>query len=262
MTVEFALGALFAVVAWWVATGVILYLDGLPTRTYGTSMAGATLVVAAGIAGVASCSDRQTVASAYCAFASTIAIWGWVELSFLTGFITGPRRTACARGCAGLAHARHATEAVLYHELVILGFAALLALMTHGRPNTVALETFLVLWVMRLSAKFNLFLGVRNLGEAFLPEHLAYLGSFLRRRSMNPLFPVSMLAGAAGAAVIAHRAVLAGATPFTVTSAGLLSALLALAVLEHGFMMLPLSLDALWGWGFRSRTESAARPRI
>jgi putative photosynthetic complex assembly protein 2 len=90
MTVEFALGALFAVVAWWVATGVILYLDGLPTRTYGTSMAGATLVVAAGIAGVASCSDRQTVASAYCAFASTIAIWGWVELSFLTGFITGP----------------------------------------------------------------------------------------------------------------------------------------------------------------------------
>ena len=262
MTVQVLLGVLVAAVAWWVATGVILYLDGLPRRTYGASLAGATFVAAAAIAGVAACVGRQTPASAYCAFACAIAIWGWVELSFLTGFITGPRRTACARGCSGLAHARHATEAVLYHEFVILGFAMLLAVMTHNRPNTVAFDTFVVLWVMRLSAKFNLFLGVRNLGEAFLPEHLAYLGSFLRRRSMNPLFPVSMLAGAAGAAVIAHRAFVPGATPFAVTAASLLSALLALAVVEHGFMMLPLSLEALWGWGFRSRTVPAGRTRI
>lgn len=259
---QFALGALFATVLWWMATGIILYLDGLPARTHAASLAGATLLAALALAGVAACLDRQTVAGAYCAFACAIALWGWIELSFLTGFITGPRRTACARGCGGVAHAWHATEAVLYHELLILAVGVVLALVTRDRANPVALQTFAVLWVMRLSAKFNLFLGVRNLGEAFLPEHLAYLTSFLRRRSMNALFPVSMIAGAAGAALIGRAGLNAGATPCETTSAGLLSALLALAVVEHGFMMLPLSLDALWSWGFRSRSVPAVRPRV
>ena len=33
---------------------------------------------------------------------------------------------------------------------------------------------------MRQSAKLNLFLGVRNLGVEFLPQHLRYLQSFFR----------------------------------------------------------------------------------
>ena len=37
------------------------------------------------------------------------------------------------------------------------------------QPNQVATWTFALLWVMRLSAKFNLFLGVRNRGEEFGP---------------------------------------------------------------------------------------------
>ena len=45
---------------------------------------------------------------------------------------------------------------------------------------------------MRESAKLNLFLGVRNLSEEFLPAHLAYLQSYFRRRSMNMLFPFSV----------------------------------------------------------------------
>lgn len=262
MTVQFLLGVAFAAVAWWATTGLILYLDGLPVRTYGASMAGATLLAAAAIAGVVSCAGQQNVAAAYCAFACAIAIWGWVELSFLTGFVTGPRRTGCARGCAGLGHARHAAEAVLYHEFAIVGFAVLVALVTHGRPNGLALETFIVLWVMRLSAKFNLFLGVRNLGESFLPPHLAYLATFLRRRPMNPLFPVSIVAGATVACLIAERGLRAGSTPFESASAGLLSALLGLAVVEHAFMMLPFSLDALWGFSLRARPLPVPRTRI
>ena len=48
---------------------------------------------------------------------------------------------------------------------------------------------------MRLSAKFNLFLGVRNRGEEFLPPHLLYLASYFRRRKINALLPLSVLAG-------------------------------------------------------------------
>ncbi len=35
---------------------------------------------------------------------------------------------------------------------------------------------------MNLSARLNLFLGVRNLHAEFLPEHLRYLGSFFAGR--------------------------------------------------------------------------------
>lgn len=257
-----AAAALFATLTWWMATGIILYLDGLPARTYGRSLGLATVLMAAAFAGVMSSAMMPTVAGAFCAFSCAIVVWGWVELSFLTGFLTGPRRHACATGCKGLAHMRHATEAILYHELVILVLVGLLTLATWNKPNQVALGTFVILWLMRISAKLNLFLGVRNLGEALLPDHLAYLGSFLRRRSMNALFPWSMLVGSAVAIVLARRALVAGASPFDITASSLLAALVALAVVEHGFMMLPLPLDALWAWGMRSRDTSASRPRI
>jgi putative photosynthetic complex assembly protein 2 len=58
------------------------------------------------------------------------------------------------------------------------GGAWLIAAHHLGRqPNQVGTGTFAVLWVMRISAKLNLFLGVRNLSEELLPPHLAYLGA-------------------------------------------------------------------------------------
>ena len=45
-----------------------------------------------------------------------------------------------------------------------------------------------------------MFLGVPNLTEEFLPEHLHYLKSFLSRKPMNLLFPVSVTAGRRGLA--------------------------------------------------------------
>ncbi|MBS0395123.1 MAG: DUF3623 family protein, partial [Proteobacteria bacterium] len=173
----------------------------------------------------------------------------------------GPRRTPCESGCGGLVHARHALEAVLYHECAIAAGAGLVAFVTWGGPNQVGLLTFALLWLMRTSAKLNLFLGVRNLGEAFLPDHLAYLRTFLRRRRMNPLYPVSLVASTAGVVLLALRAA-AGASPFETTGSMLLAVLLALALLEHVFMMLPLSSEVLWAWGFRSRAAAPVPPTV
>lgn len=249
----------YAVLVWWVATGCILYLDGLPRRTFPASVAAATVALVAALFGVAASAREASVAAAFLAFSCAIVVWGWMELTFLTGFVTGPRRRACAPDCGGLRHAGHAIEAILYHECAIAaGAAAILAASWHA-PNQVAIGTFLVLWIMRSSAKLNLFLGVRNLGEAFLPEHLRYLQSFLRRRRMNALFPVSVALGATVVVLLVAQARTAGATPFQVTSAALLGALLALAVLEHGFMMLPLPTEQLWSWGFRSRAAAPGR---
>ena len=253
---------LYAVLLWWFATGAILYLDGLPRRTFRASLGIATVVLVGALYGLAMACDEATVRGAFVSFTCAVAVWGWMELSFLTGLVTGPRRAACAAGCDGLRHAGHAIEAILYHEFAILAGAAAIVAVTCRAPNQVGIGTFLVLWIMRSSAKLNLFLGVRNLGEAFLPEHLAYLQSFLRRRRMNPLFPVSVLLGATVVVVLAVQVAAPGATPFQVASGALIAALLALAVLEHGFMMLPLPTEALWSWGFRSRSASTTRPTV
>lgn len=253
---------LYAVLLWWLATGCILYLDGLPRRTFPLSLAGATLLLIAALYGLGSSATDVTVRAAFVAFTCAVGVWAWMELSFLTGLVTGPRTRACEAGCRGVRHAGHAIEAILYHEFAIVAGAAAIVAVTWRAPNQVGLATFLVLWIMRSSAKLNLFLGVRNLGEAFLPDHLVYLRSFLRRRRMNPLFPVSVLLGTTVVVVLATRVAAPGSTPFQVASGALVAALLALAVIEHGFMMLPLPTHVLWSWGFRSRATSSNRPTV
>jgi putative photosynthetic complex assembly protein 2 len=137
---------------------------------------------------------------------------------------------------------------VLHHELalIMLGVAVLAA--TWQQPNQTGWWTFLVLWVMRQSAKLNVFLGVRNLNEHFLPPHLDYLPSYFARRRMNALLPASVLASTLVAVPLWQGALATGASAFELSSLALPAALLSLAILEHLLLVLPLNADALWRW--------------
>jgi putative photosynthetic complex assembly protein 2 len=191
------------------------------------------------------------------AFVAALLVWGWQELAFLTGWITGPRREACATHCRGWRHFVHAVQAILWHELAIIGGGLLIAAIVWHGANPIALWTYAVLWVMRTSAKLNLFFGVRNLSEEFLPPHLAYLKSFFRRRRMNPLMPLSVGLPAVVVVLLAQRALAPLATEAQTTGLLLVAALLALAVVEHVLMVLPINATALWQWAMRT---GAARP--
>lgn len=255
--VDYALPIAATAFAWWGATGLIAFLDGLPRRTFPTSLAGATAVLIASLYGLWATRADATVAGAYLAFACGLGVWAWLEISFLMGFVTGPRKHACPLGCAGRRHFGHAVEAILWHELAILGAAVLVVALSWHGANRFGALAFLLLWAMRTSAKLNMFLGVRNLGEAFLPDHLRYLTGFFRRRTMNLLFPVSITAGTAVAAYFVRTAL---GTPDEATAVGhtLLATLAALGVLEHWLLVLPLPGDALWRWSLEGR---AARER-
>ena len=114
---------------------------------------------------------------------------------------------------------------------------------------------------MRQSAKLNVFLGVRNLNEQFLPEHLRYIHTYFRQRPSNGLFPVSVIAVTALAAMAWHSAVAMSFSAFEVTACSFIAMLLSLALLEHWFMVLPLPSEKLWDWGMRSRaTPGRALP--
>jgi putative photosynthetic complex assembly protein 2 len=254
----FAIAIIFTLVVWWLSTGLIVYLDGLPEHTFRWSMLGASVLLILALLGLWASSAERSLASAFCAFTCAVLVWGWQEMSFLMGYLTGPRKSACPRGARGWLRARYAFEAILYHELVLLALAAAVVAVTWSGTNKVGLWTFLILWVMRQSAKLNVFLGVRNLNKEFLPRRIRYLASYFTKRWMNPLFPFVVTLASIATALFWQAALAAPADSFQAAGFALLATLMTLAVLEHWLLMLPLPSARLWRWAFRSHERSAA----
>jgi putative photosynthetic complex assembly protein 2 len=256
-----ALSALFALLLWWASTGIVLYLDQRPQPTHARSMRGASIVGSLALAGLFATRDLATVGGACLAFTCAVLVWGWHEMSFLTGRVTGPRRHACAPGCRGVRHFRHAVEAIIHHELALAATLALVLAFAWDAVNWVGGATFALLWTMRLSAKLNLFLGVRNPGTELLPAHLHYLSSFFGHRPFNAMLPLSIAGTALVVAWLAQSAITAE-SPYEATAYGLVTALAALALLEHLFLVMPWPVARLWGWTGSSAGEGPAPASI
>ena len=249
----------FAVFIWWFSTGIVILLNRMSRSAVALSLALSSLLGLAALVGLAHTAQQTGVAGAYCAFTCALLAWGWNELSFLTGWITGPRTTALAVGTVGWPRFVQSLRAVLWHELAILLVGSAIVAITWDAPNQVGTGTYLVLWAMRTSAKLNLFFGVRNLSEEFLPGHLAYLQSFFRRRRLNAFYPFAlMLAGLCLWWLVGYAS-----SPLNsqaqVVGAVLVGTMLALAIVEHLMLVLPLDTTALWRWALRHK--SAATPQ-
>jgi putative photosynthetic complex assembly protein 2 len=260
---QYGLPALHGLLIWWISTCLILFLDGLPKRTFRFSMAAATVVLGGAVYGLIVSAADTSVTGAYYAFTSAVLVWGWLEMSFYMGYVTGPRKQHCHHGCAGWRHFGHAIMASLHHEIAILGLAAVVLWLTRGAANQFGTWTFIVLWWMHQSARLNVFLGVSNLNAEFLPDHLAHIRSFLRNAPMNLLFPFSVTASTICAVFMAQQAFAAG-DAFHVTGYALLTTMMILAILEHWFLVLPISAtkvwNGLWQWSLSSRGGSTKVP--
>lgn len=254
---QYALPVLFTLFVWWFSTGVILMLDGLPRWTFKWTMVGATVVLALSLVGLAATAHDTRTGGAYAAFLCAVLVWAWQEIAFLLGYVTGPRRTSLPAGAVGWRRTWYALQTVLHHELALLVLGAAVVAVTWGGSNPTGLWTFMILWVMRQSAKLNVFLGVRNLAEDFLPAHLRYLQSYFRRRPMNSLFPVSVIGSTLCVAAVWQAAFAQGVERFDATSLTFAGTLLTLAIVEHWFMVLPLRFERLWQWSLRGRAGAA-----
>lgn len=249
------------VVAWWLSTGVVLRVVWLPRSTHRYSLAIFSVLAVVAIYGVLHASTEPTVGAAYLGFGSALAIWAWHELTFLLGMISGPRKIECPPEAFGWPRFRYATLAVIHHEVALVLTALGLVVLTWGSPNQVATWTFLVLWVMRLSAKLNVFVGVRNLSEEFIPPHLRYLTSYFRRGRLTPLMVVSLALATLGLLPLALGSLAAGASSFSISCHTLVATLLGLAIVEHLFLAIALPDAALWRWMLRSKRSIGARKR-
>ena len=77
----------FALFVWWFSTGVIIWLDGLPRKTFKWSMLGATIVLGISLYGLRESASMTSTAGAYCAFSCGLLAWGWQEISFYMGYV-------------------------------------------------------------------------------------------------------------------------------------------------------------------------------
>ena len=252
---------LFTLFVWWFSTGAVLYAVGLPRSNVPQLITTASFAAVAALYGLSVTSADGSIAGAYCAFTCGLVIWGWHEMTFLTGVITGPRTTALPGREGEIAKVRAplgaSIETVIYHEAAIALSLALAAVLTWDGVNQTGFWTLVILWVMRLSAKFNVYLGVPNLTEQFLPEHLVYLKGYFCRRPMNLLFPLSVTVSTGVAGLLILAALDPAATDFEAASRTFLATLMTLAVIEHWFLVVPLPSADLWTWGLASRELTA-----
>ena len=247
---------LFALAMWFLGTAAVVWLDSRPQRTFRGSYRAAGVVAMAATIAIWATREDGGAGGAYVGFAAAILIWGWHEMGFLMGFVAGPRRVSCPPEAQGWARFRLATATVIHHELALAVQLAIIAALTWGAPNQAGTLAFAVLFAARLSAKLNLFLGVANLSDEVFPAHLAYLKSYFGHRAVNPLFPLSIIAGGVAAWIgwSAAEAASGGAA----IAATLATALVVLALVEHLFLVLPLRDGAMWRWAIN--TPAAVAP--
>lgn len=256
--IEIGLPVVFVLLLWWASTGAILYLNGLPRWTHGWSLGSATLLLALALLALAVTRDDTRATGAYLAFAAALVVWGWAELAFLLGRVTGPRRVPCPPGAGAWQRSWLALQTVLYHEITLLALGAAVLFAVGDGVNRSGVWTYAALWALRLSAKLNLLLGVRNVGEAFLPPQLVYLASYFRQRAWNPLLPLSLALSAVATGLVWQSALADGTATNDAAALALLGSLVALGLLEHVFLALPLPTHRLWQWGLQSRAIAPA----
>jgi putative photosynthetic complex assembly protein 2 len=130
---------------------------------------------------------------------------------------------------------------------VVIGFA--FALWLFG--NTTAFWCFTMLWLMHLSARLNVFLGVRNVSAEFVPEHMEVLKGFLRKRNMNPLFPLSC-----GLLLLVLFYLVKQPQTLSTTMA---ATLVAIGLVEHILLVLPLPIERLWHWSLSKSSRAPGK---
>ncbi len=253
----YLLAGLLTLFGWWFSTGLILYLNHLPETAKRRSMFLASILLVYTLMHLPEVSRSTSQLAALTAFGQALVIWGWLEMGYLMGFVTGPSNSACPPDATGWTRFGLALKTSLYHELSVVALVLLVILLTAGNPNQVAALTCAALWLMRWSAKLNLFLGVSNFHAEWLPRTQQYLVSYMAQRRCNPLFPFSVTVGAGFAAVFIYRASVA-ADAHQITAYTIVGMILVLGVLEHLFLVLPVEDSRLWQWAMpRSRREAA-----
>lgn len=254
------LPVLVTILIWFLATGLIAWVDNRARATFPRSLiiAGAT-----GVAGLGVIYNSMTstgLLAIYASFAGALMVWAWHEVGFLTGAATGPRREECPQHATGWERFVNASATVIYHEIALLLSALLLISLTWTAVNQIGAMTFALLYALRLSSKLCIYAGVPNTHTDILPPHLGYLRSYYGEPRFSPALAVALVAIGLLCFALSRIALEASPGSSEAVGASFLFALAALGLLEHLFLALPIRDGALWGWALPRRATLKSYP--
>jgi putative photosynthetic complex assembly protein 2 len=235
---------LYVVMLWFFSTALVVALDHRARGRIALALTGGAACAA--VAVIAILAPSKDAFAAYASFTAAFVIWGWHELSFLTGAVTGPRREPLPEGASGWTRFRLSAATVIHHELALATTLIVLLTVSIGHPNVAGTAAFALLFAMRLSTKLNIFAGVPNFSSEILPPQLAYLQSYFRNRPSGWVMLLS-LAATIGLTIWLGMSALAAGGDAAVTWS-LLTGLAVLGVIEHLFLVMPIGDTALWRW--------------
>lgn len=244
--------ALFALFVWWFSTGAILWAvkraDRIGDKAHlQTTLLGLPLL-GFGWYGLIASAGITSIPATFAAFLSALAIWGWIELAFLCGIITGPNVRPCPEGVGPVERFLRAWGTIAYSEMMLLANLLLIIGVCWNAPNTFGMWTFFILFFARISAKLNVYLGVPNINVEFLPHPMRHLASHFRVGPMNWFFPIGVTALSLAFGCWLERAFAQPDASAGLVGFVLLAALTALALVEHWVMVLPIPDAKLWRW--------------
>lgn len=246
------IAALLTLFAWWFSTGVILWAVKRADRIGEGAHLRTTLwclpILGLGAYGLYATSALSTVAGVSGAFLSALAVWGWIELAFLCGVITGPNVRPCPAGIAPWERFMRAWGTIAHSEALLVVTLLAITALCWNAPNTIGMWTFITLFFARISAKLNVYLGVPKINVEFLPSPVRHLASHFRVGPISWFFPVSITALSLAFACWLERAVTQDAGSASLIGFTILAALTALALIEHWLMALPVPDAKLWRW--------------
>lgn len=241
---------LIAVTVWWLSTGLVLAMVHRTERggwRPGQVMPVMSLFGVAGLGLMWFGAQEMTSFGSYAGFFGALLVWAWHEAAFLTGALTGARAGECPPALVGLARFRAAWEAICDHEIAILITGLMLWLALSDSPNLFGLAAFGLLWGMRISAKLLIFFGAPNAISELMPSRIAHLKSYFKTDRLTPLFYL-LMAAAVSLFVLLVVWASEATQDHSVVGHSLLATFMALAILEHLVLVLPVSDTALWRW--------------
>lgn len=245
------IAAIATLFLWWFSTGIILWRvrvadNGTAQDHLNSVIFGLPLLGLGAICALASLPDLSAN-GIYLAFLAALSLWAWIELAFLSGVIMGPNRAPCPPFLTTKQRFWRAVGTIAWHEASLLIILISLGIASINAENPFAFGTFALLFVARVFAKLNLFLGVPRINTQFLPKPLAHLASYFRIGRITAFFPISVSILTVASALLMERTINVEHSGMSVGYA-LLTCLCLLAVLEHWFMVLPLPDEKLWRW--------------
>ncbi len=254
------LPVLYTIFLWWFSTGIIFVVYRRSRKFVQWSFIGGTVALMVAFVGILLTRTINHPRDVYLAATCAVVIWAWQVASYYLGFVTGPHSKhhlindeRWERSI--LNRFRLAVHFSMYHELLSLATALLIALLTWSSTNQWALWMYLSLWLLHISARLNVFLGVRNFRIEFLPEQMHHMGSLLGKRRVNKLFPLSVIVASVAALLLFYQGIQLETNPAHTAGFLIVGTMVILGIIEHWMLVLPIPI-AFLGMGLLPISEN------